>query len=63
MPLDKRLLLGLLTILFCIALGYSAVNSYVIHYLTVSEVIAELPIDYKLQNSDCISLIYGYCGG
>jgi methionine aminopeptidase len=20
-------------------------------------------LDYKLQNGDCISLIYGYCGG
>ena len=39
-----RLLLGLLAILFCIALGYSAVNNYVIEYLTVSEVIAKPPI-------------------
>lgn len=33
--------MGLLTILFCIAMGYSAVNNYIIRYHTVSEVIAE----------------------
>lgn len=41
MLLDKRFLLGLLTILFCIALGYSAVDNYIVRYHTVSEVIAE----------------------
>jgi cytochrome c-type biogenesis protein CcmE len=45
MLLDKRFLLGLLTILFCIALGYSAVDNYIVRYHTVSEVIAKPTIE------------------
>ena len=37
--------MGLLTILFCIALGYSAVDNYIVRYHTVSEVIAEPTIE------------------
>jgi len=40
MDLDKRTLLGILTILFCIALGYSAINNYLVHYETVGDVLS-----------------------
>ncbi|MCG7848482.1 MAG: cytochrome c maturation protein CcmE [ANME-2 cluster archaeon] len=43
MDLDKRTLLGILTILFCIALGYSAINNYLVHYETVGDVLAHPP--------------------
>ncbi|MBW6519358.1 MAG: cytochrome c maturation protein CcmE [ANME-2 cluster archaeon] len=43
MDIDKRTLLGVLTILFCIALGYSAMNNYLVHYETVGDVLANPP--------------------
>ncbi|MCL7415296.1 MAG: cytochrome c maturation protein CcmE [ANME-2 cluster archaeon] len=38
MKIDKRILLGILTIFFCVFLGYSAINNYLVHYETVSDV-------------------------
>lgn len=43
MELDKRFFLGLLTVMFVIALGYSAADNYLVHYQTVSEVLADPP--------------------
>ncbi|MCK4928968.1 MAG: cytochrome c maturation protein CcmE [Methanosarcinales archaeon] len=39
MDIDKRTLLGVLTILFCLALGYSAMDNYLVKYETVSDVL------------------------
>lgn len=36
---DKRILLGILTAIFCIALIYSAASNYLVHYDTVGDVL------------------------
>lgn len=43
MDIDRRTLVGVLTIIFCIALGYSAVNNYLVHYETVGDVLSHSP--------------------
>ena len=39
--IDTRILIGVLVIIFVLALGYSTVNNYLIEYKTVSEVSKE----------------------
>lgn len=43
MKIDTRIIIGVLVIIFVLALGYSTVSSYLVQYKTVSEVSQEAP--------------------
>lgn len=49
MKIDRKVILGILVIVFCIFLGYSTVTNYLVQYNTVGEVLNQPDITGSIQ--------------
>ena len=50
MKTDTRIIIGIIVIVFVLALGYSTVSNYLVKYKTVSEVLQERPKELTWVN-------------
>lgn len=49
MKIDRRVIIGILVIVFCIFLGYSTVSNYLVQYNTVGEALNQSDITGSIQ--------------